>query len=67
MRERAECIRDGLLLITIACLSIGAIARADEPRFNQIQVIGSHNSYHIAPAPAIQQMIVARNPQRAGA
>ena len=25
-------------------------AVADEPRFNQIQVIGTHNSYHIAPA-----------------
>ena len=26
-------------------------ALADEPRLNQIQVIGSHNSYHIAPDP----------------
>ena len=42
-----------------------ALAWADEPRFNQIQVIGSHNSYHVAPAPAIWDMLVARNPQRA--
>ncbi|SEG55457.1 Phosphoinositide phospholipase C, Ca2+-dependent [Thermomonospora echinospora] len=29
-----------------------AAARAVEPRLNQIQVIGTHNSYHIEPGPA---------------
>ena len=30
----------------------GTSVLAGDPRLNQIQVIGSHNSYHIAPAPA---------------
>ncbi len=49
----------------IASLAAGVLASADEPRFNQLQVIGSHNSYHVAPAPAIRDMLIARNPQRA--
>ena len=32
------------------------------PRLNQIQVIGSHNSYHIAPDPAILKLIEATRP-----
>ena len=30
-----------------------ALAAADELRMNQIQMIGTHNSYHIQPAPAM--------------
>lgn len=37
---------------------VGAgLAAADEPRLNQIQVIGSHNSYHVAPPPAVLELI----------
>ena len=32
----------------------------DGPRLNQMQVIGSHNSYHLAPHPNIQGMLGAR-------
>jgi len=33
------------------------LAMAEEVRLNQIQVIGSHNSYHIAPHPELIQLI----------
>jgi len=33
------------------------LAMAEEVRLNQIQVIGSHNSYHIAPHPELMQLI----------
>ena len=36
-----------------------------ETRLNQIQVIGSHNSYHIAPAPAVMSLIAAAGKARA--
>ena len=32
---------------------------------NQLQVIGSHNSYHIAPAPAVLELIAASGRHRA--
>jgi hypothetical protein len=38
---------------------------AGEPRLNQIQVIGSHNSYHIAPAPLVRELIAATGRNRA--
>src|SRR5579875_2010732 len=40
-------------------------SRADEPRLNQIQVIGTHNSYHIAPAPAIMEIIASGSRRQA--
>lgn len=67
MRWRGFCIRAGRLALVLASLAAGAAALATEPRFNQLQVIGSHNSYHIAPAPAILQILASRNPQRAQA
>ena len=30
---------------------------AAEPRLNQIQVVGTHNSYHVAPTPAVKSLI----------
>ncbi len=35
-------------------------AAGDETRINQIQVIGTHNSYHIAPHPNVQGLLGAR-------
>ena len=47
-----------LLLVTLCWLGgemgLGA---ATGPRFNEIQVMGTHNSYHIAPEPAMMQLI----------
>ena len=40
-------------------------ALADEPRLNQIQVIGSHNSYHIAPYKTVLELIAATGRRRA--
>jgi hypothetical protein len=43
--------------MSVAVAAIPAIAQ--ELRLNQIQVIGTHNSYHIAPAPAIRDLITS--------
>ena len=39
-------------------------ARADDPpiRLNQIQVIGTHNSYHLAPSPNVLGLVGPRGP-----
>jgi hypothetical protein len=47
-----------------ACTAISA-ALAGEPRFNQMQVIGTHNSYHIAPIPSVLGMIATAAPRQA--
>ena len=46
-----------------AFLALATAALRKEPRFNQLQVIGSHNSYHVAPAKGVREMIVSRNAQ----
>jgi hypothetical protein len=52
--------RLGMASTLTAGLSVAlATAAAGEPRLNQIQVIGTHNSYHIAPAPSILQLIAS--------
>jgi hypothetical protein len=53
--------RAGMTAAMLAgALLIGSPATAAEPpRLNQMQVIGTHNSYHIAPTRAIQDMIAA--------
>lgn len=38
-------------------------AWADALRLDQIQVIGTHNSYHIAPHPAVRRLIAALDPR----
>ena len=45
-------------LVVLGC-ALGAEA-GDEVRINQIQVIGTHNSYHIAPHPNVQGLLGAR-------
>jgi Phosphoinositide phospholipase C, Ca2+-dependent len=45
----------------LAVLLIGLDGRAaDWPRVDQIQVIGSHNSYHLAPHPNVQNLLGPR-------
>ena len=51
-----------LLALVLSVSAMGACATAadaEEPRLNQIQVIGSHNSYHIAPHPSVLALIAA--------
>ena len=46
-------------------LIAGAHVAADEPRLNQLQVIGSHNSYHVAPYQNVLELIAATGRGRA--
>ena len=42
----------------------GRTAHAGEPiRLNQIQVIGTHNSYHIPPSPSVLRIVGPRGPE----
>lgn len=43
-------------------LTFGGSLSAAEVRFNEIQVIGTHNSYHIAPEPAMARLIDQSRP-----
>ena len=48
--------------IVVSCSTITEATVDDCVRLNQIQVLGTHNSYHIAPVPA---MLAAIGPQSA--
>ncbi len=56
-----------LVLLIMGSLSIaGGLALADDGvRWNQIQVIGTHNSYHLAPLPAVRALIAAAGENQA--
>jgi hypothetical protein len=51
--------RVGFFAWALVCCAYGTCVAAGEPRLNQIQVIGSHNSYHIAPAPTVLGLIAS--------
>jgi hypothetical protein len=58
--------RSAAAIALLACAwTAPPASRAGEPRLNQIQVVGTHNSYHIAPAPAIMELIASRSPRQA--
>ena len=42
--------------LAVALLA-GPASGADEIRLNQVQAIGTHNSYHIAPHPSVMSLI----------
>jgi hypothetical protein len=66
--QRYEIVRRAGRLTMAIALAVGvgeAAAMAGEPRLNQIQVIGTHNSYHIAPAESILQLIASAGKKRA--
>jgi hypothetical protein len=52
------------VLLALLSASVHAADPADL-RLNQIQVIGTHNSYHVAPAPAIMDLIAVTGRSRA--
>ena len=56
-------MRTKSLLLTFLMLLVNAVAIAELPdvRLNQIQVIGTHNSYHIAPAPPVMEALSKRS------
>ncbi len=64
-RQTAEGMR-GLSIVFVSGAVLSS-AWAGEPRLNQIQVIGTHNSYHLAPDPAVRALIAATGRQRAEA
>src|SRR5215831_18080387 len=53
------------LVLALAVWAGCARAFATEPRLNQIQVLGTHNSYHIAPVPAMLDLIGSTGRRRA--
>ena len=57
--------RGRFFVATLALLGHAAAAEPPELRLNQIQVIGTHNSYHIAPAGALMQAFAAQNAELA--
>jgi len=66
MTPRARKVLPALLLATVAaaCSDSGssngtAYPRDGELRLNQIQVLGSHNSYHVEPQPALFSLLRA--------
>ncbi|TWU56905.1 hypothetical protein Poly51_28230 [Rubripirellula tenax] len=44
-------------LVLFGCLQGGSLAFSQDLRLNQIQTIGTHNSYHLAPPPEILRLI----------
>jgi hypothetical protein len=55
-------------LLALAAVVVDCVARparAADVRLNQIQVIGSHNSYHLAPDPAVMDLLKATQPKLA--
>ena len=61
-----EILRRGSLWgLALSAWAVGVAASAGEPRLNQLQVIGTHNSYHIAPAPAVLELIGSTGRRRA--
>ena len=67
MRRHGHSHISGVAGLVVAFLTMGTLAAGGEPRLNQLQVIGSHNSYHVAPDGAIRELLVSRNMQRAQA
>lgn len=54
---RIAAISNAWISPVLASLMALTTARAEEPRLNEIQVIGSHNSYHVAPPAEVLEII----------
>src|SRR5947209_597564 len=69
-RHQVVCSR-GRALVLLGRLFLCGIASGsqavadDEVRLNQIQVIGSHNSYHMEPSPAVRSLIATAGERQA--
>ncbi|WP_169977527.1 Ca2+-dependent phosphoinositide-specific phospholipase C [Tautonia rosea] len=56
------------LLLLLSLPTAGAADPIDDDlRLNQVQVIGTHNSYHLAPSPGVMGMIAQLSPRQAEA
>lgn len=61
--RRWSTLATGALAVALAATDLASAG----PRLDQIQVVGTHNSYHIAPHPALDALIRARDPLQADA
>ncbi len=59
-----RCLNFLALLFAAGACALGA---EDDVRLNQIQVIGTHNSYHVAPHPNVLALIRIASPKQADA
>ena len=55
-QEKVMQYKSGLIFWLSVFMGLN-VSKAEDVRLNQIQVIGTHNSYHIAPHPEIMQLI----------
>lgn len=55
-QEKVMQYKSGLIFWLSVFMGLN-VSKAEEVRLNQIQVIGTHNSYHIAPHPELMQLI----------
>jgi hypothetical protein len=60
-RPIAVCF--AVLSSALQSFAVGQTANNDSVRMNQIQVIGSHNSYHAGLAPSEAKLMIAKNPK----
>jgi hypothetical protein len=62
MLNRSICLSAAVLLIPLSC--VAAVPGAgDSVKLNQIQVIGTHNSYHAGLAPSEAKLLEQKNPK----
>lgn len=63
MLSRSGLVGRGVLLgLAGFCLPARPLMAAEPIRLNQIQVVGTHNSYHIAPSPKVLALVGPRGP-----
>ena len=61
--NRSFTVCFALISLALPSFAMGQAAGNDSVRMNQIQVIGSHNSYHAGLAPSEAKLMQARNPK----
>jgi hypothetical protein len=57
----AWSLRLAFVTLTLTLAMLRPAGAADEPRIDQVQVIGSHNSYHLAPPANALELLGARS------
>jgi hypothetical protein len=64
MNRSRSCLAGGAGFCLAAASALSAIAASDaDLRINQIQVIGTHNSYHAGLTPGVAKLLQATNPK----
>ncbi|WP_264812897.1 phosphatidylinositol-specific phospholipase C1-like protein, partial [Gluconacetobacter sacchari] len=64
-RRAGRAVGVGLAVLLAAWARPGAAGAEEGMRLDQIQVIGSHNSYHAGLAPSIAALLARRDPRSA--